>query len=172
MKRHHVLGCLAGWLLWGVLIAIDYAYSASISDIPKAIRPVTDPVVTVIGLAAWPFAWGLWWLSGERYSERAAKHNDWLGTLGNAWRTCCKMAAQANAITSGLICEGLPPRLRCQLGQLPPRFLDGAAGREATARRLLCQSLSRLRRPCSRPLGTRGGVARQSPLGPRSVTGG
>jgi hypothetical protein len=67
MRRHYIVGCFAGWVLWIVLIAIEYMYSASISDVPKAIRPVTDLVVTVIGLAAWPFACGLWWLSGQSY---------------------------------------------------------------------------------------------------------
>jgi hypothetical protein len=66
MKRY-VVGCLAGWALWIVCHVIHDAYHASISDVPKALRSVSDPVMTVVGIAAWPLAGGLWWLSGDNH---------------------------------------------------------------------------------------------------------
>jgi hypothetical protein len=48
-----------------VLVGIDFAYAASIDSIPRPVRGVTDAVVTVIGLAAWPLALGGWFLAGE-----------------------------------------------------------------------------------------------------------
>jgi hypothetical protein len=65
VKRHYIIGSLAGWAVWIVLVAIDFAYAASISSIPKAVRGVTDAIVTAIGLAAWPLALGGWFIWGE-----------------------------------------------------------------------------------------------------------
>jgi hypothetical protein len=65
MKLHYILGCLAGWALWIVFIAIDHAHSVFRSDLPKAMLPVADLVAGVMGIAAWPVAWGGWFLWAE-----------------------------------------------------------------------------------------------------------
>jgi hypothetical protein len=67
MKLHHIIGCLAGWALWIVFFAIDDAYSAWRGDVPKAALPVTDLVVSVMKIAAWPFAWSGYFLTGEKH---------------------------------------------------------------------------------------------------------
>lgn len=65
MRRRHFIGMIFGWALWLTLIATEAAYAASISSIPKAMRGIADPVLTVVGLAAWPVALGGWFNSGE-----------------------------------------------------------------------------------------------------------
>jgi hypothetical protein len=67
MKWRLVVGLIAGWALWIVLAAVERVYSVSVVSVPQSVRVVADPVMTVVGLVAWPLALGGWFLWGENY---------------------------------------------------------------------------------------------------------
>jgi hypothetical protein len=70
MKSHYIIGCLAGWALWLVFVAIDMAYALTFKYVPKEVRAVTDVVVGMTSVAAWPLGMGGWLVWGEGWHLR------------------------------------------------------------------------------------------------------
>ncbi|MCC6491481.1 MAG: hypothetical protein IT424_00485 [Pirellulales bacterium] len=69
MRRRYIIGCLSGWAVWLVLLAIYYAhaFAATADVIPKVLRPLVGAAAGAIGLAAWPLAMGGWLACGDKY---------------------------------------------------------------------------------------------------------
>ena len=58
MRRHLVIGMLAGWALWGVLFAIAYMYLAGGGFLPGIVGFPAAVIALPIAWGGWVYIWG------------------------------------------------------------------------------------------------------------------